>query len=84
MHHGDPIHAVIHGSGINYDGKTNGITAPNAVAQTDLLNTVYERFHIDPAEIEYIITHGTGTRLGDPVEIHALDDAFKARVGHRS
>ena len=74
---GDPIHAVISGSGVNYDGRTNGITAPNGVAQTDLLNTVYERFRIDPAEIEYIITHGTGTRLGDPVEISALDDAFK-------
>jgi acyl transferase domain-containing protein/acyl carrier protein len=80
---GDPIYAVICGSGINYDGKTNGITAPNGVSQTDLLNTVYERFRIDPAEIEYIVTHGTGTRLGDPVEINALDAAFKAHGGHR-
>ena len=53
---GDPIYAMIDGSGINYDGKTNGITAPNGVSQTDLLTTVYERFHIDPAEIEYIVT----------------------------
>ena len=80
---GDPIYAVISGSGINYDGKTNGITAPNGVSQTDLLNTVYERFRIDPAEIEYIVTHGTGTRLGDPVEIQALHDAFKGHSGHR-
>ena len=80
---GDPIHAVISGSGINYDGKTNGITAPNGVSQADLLKTVYERFRIDPAEIEYIVTHGTGTRLGDPVEIHALYDAFNGRGGHR-
>src|SRR5262249_31536102 len=79
---GGPIYAVISGSGINYDGKTNGITAPNGVSQTDLLNTVYARYRIDPAEIEYIVTHGTGTRLGDPVEINALHDAFKARSGH--
>src|SRR5262249_24332370 len=69
--------------GINYDGKTHGITAPNGVSQTDLLNTVYERFRIDPAQIQYIVTHGTGTRLGDPVEIKALSDAFKAHGDHR-
>jgi len=80
---GDPIHAVIVGSGINYDGKTNGITAPNGVAQTELLTTVYERFRIDPAQIEYIVTHGTGTRLGDPVEVQALCDAFAAGGGRR-
>lgn len=80
---GDPIHAVIVGSGINYDGKTNGITAPNGVAQTELLTAVYERFRIDPAQIEYIVTHGTGTRLGDPVEVQALCDAFAPRGSQR-
>ncbi|MBP2857475.1 SDR family NAD(P)-dependent oxidoreductase [Dickeya oryzae] len=75
---GDLIHGLIRASGINYDGKTNGITAPNGVAQADLLKTVYQRAHIDPAQIDYIVTHGTGTRLGDPVEINALNEAFKA------
>jgi acyl transferase domain-containing protein/aryl carrier-like protein/SAM-dependent methyltransferase len=80
---GDTIHAVICGSGVNYDGKTNGITAPSGVAQAELLNAVYERCRIDPAEIEYVIAHGTGTRLGDPVEIQALEEAFNAHGGRR-
>ncbi len=74
---GDPIYAIIKGSGINYDGKTNGITAPSGVSQTKLLKSVYERYHVNPEEIEYIVTHGTGTKLGDPIEINALYDAFK-------
>ncbi|MCR8978410.1 SDR family NAD(P)-dependent oxidoreductase [Brevibacillus laterosporus] len=73
---GDPIHAVIQGSGINYDGKTNGITAPSSVAQANLLQSVYDQYHVNPEDIEYIVTHGTGTKLGDPVEIHALQEAF--------
>ena len=74
---GDPIYAVIKGSGINYDGKTNGITAPSGVSQTNLLKAVYEQYGVNPEEIEYIVTHGTGTKLGDPIEINALYDAFK-------
>ncbi|HDR9511781.1 TPA: SDR family NAD(P)-dependent oxidoreductase, partial [Burkholderia cepacia] len=73
---GDPIQAVITASGINYDGKTDGITAPSGAAQVRLLQTVYDRFQIDPNELDYIVTHGTGTRLGDPIEINALVDAF--------
>jgi acyl transferase domain-containing protein/acyl carrier protein/SAM-dependent methyltransferase len=78
---GDPVYAVIRGSGLNYDGKTNGITAPSGVSQTELLKMVYDRYGINPEEIEYIVTHGTGTRLGDPVEINALYDAFKNYTG---
>jgi acyl transferase domain-containing protein len=74
---GDSIYAVIKGSGVNYDGKTNGITAPSGVSQTSLLKSVYDRYKINPEEIEYIVAHGTGTKLGDPVEINALNDAFK-------
>ena len=74
---GDPIYAVIKGSGINYDGKTNGITAPSGVSQTNLLKAVYDQYRVNPEEIEYIVTHGTGTKLGDPIEINALYDAFK-------
>ncbi|PYD40058.1 polyketide synthase [Serratia plymuthica] len=77
---GDRIHGLIRASGINYDGKTNGITAPNGVAQADLLKSVYQRAGISPEQIEYIVTHGTGTRLGDPVEINALNEAFKAHT----
>jgi amino acid adenylation domain-containing protein len=74
---GDPIYAVITGSGINYDGRTNGITAPNGAAQTSLIKEVYRRYQVDPADIEYLVTHGTGTKLGDPVEVTALCDAFQ-------
>lgn len=73
---GDPIYAIIRGSGINYDGKTNGITAPSGVSQSELLKTVYDKYKINPEEIEYIVTHGTGTKLGDPIEINSLKDAF--------
>jgi polyketide synthase PksN len=75
---GDPIHALIRASGINYDGKTNGITAPSGVAQTALLHSLYERSGIAPDSIDYIVTHGTATRLGDPVEVNALYDTFKS------
>ncbi|MCP5004754.1 MAG: polyketide synthase, partial [Planctomycetes bacterium] len=74
---GDPIYGVIAGSGINYDGKTNGITAPGGVAQIELLTSIYTESHINPEEIQYIVTQGTGTKLGDPVEINALYDAFR-------
>ena len=72
----DVIYGVIRGSGINYDGKTNGMTAPNGAAQAELIADVHRRAEVNPREIEYVVTHGTGTRLGDPVEIQALTDAF--------
>lgn len=81
---GDPVYATIVGSGLNYDGKTNGITAPNGVAQTALLQSVYKQFRVDPADIEYIVAHGTGTSLGDAVEISALQDAFKTSTGKQA
>ncbi|MEX2631036.1 MAG: SDR family NAD(P)-dependent oxidoreductase [Tistlia sp.] len=73
---GDPIQAVIRGSGVNYDGRTNGITAPSGLSQSELLRGVYERCRLRPQDIGYVVAHGTGTRLGDPVEINALNEAF--------
>ncbi len=73
----NPIYASIVGSGINYDGKTNGITAPSGSSQSKLIKEVYDHYHINPQDMEYIVTHGTGTKLGDPVEINALSEAFK-------
>jgi len=73
---GDPIHAVIRGSGVNYDGATNGMTAPSADSQTDLLRDIYDRFGIDPRSITAIEAHGTGTLLGDPIEFDALRRVF--------
>ncbi|SMF97504.1 Acyl transferase domain-containing protein [Methylomagnum ishizawai] len=79
---GDSIHGVIVGDGMNQDGRTNGITAPSAPAQEALERTVQRRFGIDPAAIGYIETHGTGTPLGDPIEVEALARAFEARPRH--
>lgn len=74
---GDPIHALILASGVNYDGKTNGITAPSGVSQTELVKDVYRRARVSAQNIDYIVTHGTGTKLGDPVELNALNEVFK-------
>ncbi len=73
----DHIHGVIKGTGVNQDGKTNGITAPSGPAQTALATEVYTRHGIDPASIGYVEAHGTGTKLGDPIEVDALGDAFR-------
>ncbi|EPV3677808.1 MULTISPECIES: SDR family NAD(P)-dependent oxidoreductase [Enterobacter cloacae complex] len=73
---GDSIYGVIKGSGINQDGKSNGISAPNLDSQHKLIEQVYQRNNIDPASIQYVETHGTGTKLGDPVEFTALSRAF--------
>ncbi len=74
---GDEIHAVIKGSNVNQDGRTNGITAPNRHSQTFLETTTYQRFGIEPRKIGYVEAHGTGTALGDPIEVGALTEAFR-------
>ncbi|GHC53183.1 non-ribosomal peptide synthetase [Streptomyces flavofungini] len=80
---GDPVHSVITASGLNYDGRTNGITAPSGDAQRALLESVHERGGIDPADVGYVVTHGTGTKLGDPVEVNALRAAFARHTDER-
>ena len=73
----DHIHAVIKGSAVNHGGRANSLTAPNPNAQAQLLVKAYERAEISPDTISYIEAHGTGTNLGDPVEINGLKIAFK-------
>jgi len=80
---GDIIHGVIVASGINQDGRTNGITAPSATSQMSLLRDVYDRYRIDPAGIGYIEAHGTGTKLGDPIELTALATVFGERTDRK-
>ena len=72
------IYGIIRGSGINQDGKTNGITAPSTQSQERLERAVYEQAKINPEEINYVEAHGTGTKLGDPIEVKALAKAFSA------
>jgi 3-oxoacyl-(acyl-carrier-protein) synthase/acyl carrier protein len=71
------IYGIIKGSGMNHNGKTLGISAPSAPAQTALECELYDRFNINPETIGYVETHGTGTPLGDPIEVNALTDAFR-------
>lgn len=72
----DHIYGVIKGLGVNQDGTTNGITAPSAISQERLIHQVYSTFNLNPENIQYIETHGTGTVLGDPIEFAALTRAF--------
>lgn len=73
----DNILAVIDGSCMNQDGKTNGIMSPNVISQCALEKEVYEKFNIPVDKIGYCEAHGTGTKLGDPIEIEALTESFR-------
>jgi len=73
----DRIYAVIKGSSINHGGKTSGYTVPNPNAQTNLITRVLEKAQINPRTISYIEAHGTGTSLGDPIEVRGLQEAFE-------
>nr|WP_025897204.1 polyketide synthase [Kordiimonas gwangyangensis] len=74
---GDQILAVIAGSGINQDGRSNGMTAPNAHSQADLIRDVMSRYGINENSVGYVETHGTGTKLGDPIEVEGLNAAMR-------
>ncbi|MCL6591113.1 MAG: KR domain-containing protein [Firmicutes bacterium] len=74
----DHIYAVIKGSAINNDGASSGgVTAPNAEAQKEVIIRAWKEAKIDPETIAYIESHGTGTKLGDPIEIKGLTSAFE-------
>ncbi len=75
---GDSVYAVIRGTAMNQDGRSNGITAPNGLAQTRLQTGLYRKLGIDPASIGYVEAHGTGTALGDVVELQALVRSFES------
>ncbi|MFB9329945.1 amino acid adenylation domain-containing protein [Paenibacillus aurantiacus] len=73
---GDAVYAVIKGSAVNQDGSSVGLTAPNVRAQEDVIVRAWEDADIDPLTISYIEAHGTGTKLGDPIEIEGISRAF--------
>ncbi|MBI4852598.1 MAG: SDR family NAD(P)-dependent oxidoreductase [Acidobacteria bacterium] len=73
----DPIYAVIRGSAVNQDGRTNGLTAPNRLSQEAVLEAAYTKADISPSLVSYIEAHGTGTSLGDPIEVQALGNVLK-------
>ena len=68
----DPVYAVIRGTATNSDGRTNGLIAPSARAQQEVLTTAYRRAGIAAGTVQYVEAHGTGTALGDAIEAKAL------------
>ncbi|MFB7618778.1 amino acid adenylation domain-containing protein [Kitasatospora sp. NPDC056181] len=78
---GDPVHAVVIGSGVNQDGRTNGITVPNPDAQVALIERVCAEAGIAPGSLQYVEAHGTSTPVGDPIEANALARALA--IGRR-
>jgi len=69
---GDRVLAVVRGSAVNQDGRSNGLMAPNPAAQMAVLRSAYAAAGVEPREVDYVETHGTGTLLGDPIEARAL------------
>ncbi|MCJ1251044.1 hypothetical protein MMC30_008275 [Trapelia coarctata] len=73
---GDTIRAVIRGSGANQDGKTPGITMPSGEAQANLIRSTYATAGLPMADTSYFEAHGTGTKIGDPIELAAIGSSF--------
>ncbi len=74
----DNILALIHGTAANQDGRSSGLTAPNTAAQQAVIREALAKSGLQPADISYLETHGTGTSLGDPIEVQSLGAVFGA------
>lgn len=73
-----PVRGIIRGTAVNHNGHTNGLTAPSPRAQRDLARRALDDAGADPRDVVYIEAHGTGTRLGDPIEMEALREVYGA------
>ncbi len=80
----DHIHAVIKGSAVNNDGHSQGITAPRPQGQAETIRNAYVRAGINPQTVSYIETHGTGTPLGDPIEVEGMTMAMRSFTDKKS
>ena len=76
---GNRVLAVVRGSALNQDGRSNGLMAPNPAAQSAVLRAAYANAGVPPHEVDYVETHGTGTLLGDPIEARALGTVLGRR-----
>jgi amino acid adenylation domain-containing protein len=73
---GDRIHAVIRGSAINHDGRSSGVTVPNPAAQQALIRAALDDAALGPERVDFVEAQGTGSSLGDPLELRALEAVF--------
>jgi acyl transferase domain-containing protein/NADPH:quinone reductase-like Zn-dependent oxidoreductase/NAD(P)-dependent dehydrogenase (short-subunit alcohol dehydrogenase family)/acyl carrier protein len=73
---GDRILALIRGSAVNQDGPSSGLTAPNGPSQESVIRDALANAAVNPLDVSYIEAHGTGTSLGDPIEVQALGSVF--------
>ncbi len=73
---GDRILAVFRGSAVNQDGRSSGLTAPSGPAQSEVIARALNAAGVAPAQVQYLETHGTGTPLGDPIEVQAADAVY--------
>ncbi|MFT4979256.1 MAG: 3-oxoacyl-(acyl-carrier-protein) synthase/nucleoside-diphosphate-sugar epimerase, partial [Myxococcota bacterium] len=76
---GDRIWGVVSGSAVNQDGRSAGLTAPSRLAQERLISAALEQAGLTPEDIGYIEAHGTGTSLGDPIEVEAISTLFRGK-----
>ena len=80
---GDNILAIIKGSAINQDGRSNGLTAPNGLSQQAVIRQALSNAGVTPSQLSYVETHGTGTALGDPIEVESLKAVLQDQSGNQ-
>jgi microcystin synthetase protein McyG len=84
MKDGDPILALIRGSAVNQDGASNGLTAPSGLSQQAVVKRALKNANVSPDKIGFVETHGTGTPLGDPIEVESLSAVLGGTAGNET